>query len=349
MSIPTQPAGFTKVEDFEGAGMTIGQTFNGVNGWVTTDAPKSTVLADPANGGNKVGQWLNGTMSKLLSPAGLPIAQGKTGTVFFQLYQASTVTDHSLGLTDVVAPGAAAFGDYEAQFATIAGTLRVRDGAVAVDTTYGTRVTEWMNVWIVTDNSSDTVKVFVESPLAQTGVIEITSALGPFDFRNGVATNALVSLFFVENTAADVQILIDNIYVDPVTQNLTNPTAAAGDSDNDGMTDTWETTYGLTVGVDDSDGDLDNDDTSNLTEFRLQLLPNDGSSRFAASRDNAGVIAWPSVEGVTFQIQRSLDLGGTWTTLQAAFPAAAAPATSTSYTDPSPPVDKAFYKVGLNP
>ncbi|MES2922174.1 MAG: hypothetical protein V4819_11545 [Verrucomicrobiota bacterium] len=118
--------------------------------------------------------------------------------------------------------------------------------------------------------------------------------------------------------------------------------------DTDGLADAWETTSFGNLNQTGA-GDFDGDDSSNLTEFRLGLNPTSGSSRFAATRDSAGLITWPSVEGATFKIQRSIDLGGAWTTLETAFPAAAAPATSTSYTDPSPPVGKAFYKVGLNP
>jgi hypothetical protein len=351
LSFPIQTAGFTKVEDFEGAGMTLGQTFNGVNGWVSTDPTNTTVVADPSNAGNKVGQWVNGTLSKSLASSALAILQGNTGTFFFQLYQESIATDHSLGLSDVATP--AGFGDYEAQLAsfnaTANGILRVRSGGAAIDTPYSPRVLQWMNVWIVANNSSDTVKVFVESPLAQTGVVEITSTQGPYYFRNGIATNALLSLLFVENTA-NVQVLIDNIHVDPVAQNLTNPTAN-GDSDLDGMADAWETTYGLNVGVNDAAADLDNDGTDNLTEFRLGLLPNQGSSRFTvtsmATTPGNFTLTWPSQTGVTFRIERSLSLASdSWTTLQAAFPGTAGTAT---FTDVTAPVGTAFYRVTLNP
>lgn len=40
------------------------------------------------------------------------------------------------------------------------------------------------------------------------------------------------------------------------------------DTDNDRMPDDWETRYGLIVGVDDSQGDLDGDGTTNLQEFQ---------------------------------------------------------------------------------
>jgi len=120
------------------------------------------------------------------------------------------------------------------------------------------------------------------------------------------------------------------------------------DSDNDGMTDVWETTYfGAGNLSETAAGDFDKDGTANLTEFRLQLVPNSGVSRFAATRGAGGVIQWPSVTGVTFRIERSTTmLPGSWTTVDAAFPGTAGTA---SFTDPSPPAGKAFYKIGLNP
>lgn len=118
------------------------------------------------------------------------------------------------------------------------------------------------------------------------------------------------------------------------------------DADNDGMPDSWETTYfGSTDET--ADGDFDNDGTDNLTEFRLGLIPNNGSSIFQATTASAGALQWPSVEGVTFKIERSTTLAAeSWVVLEAALPGTAG---TTSYTDPAPPAGSAFYRVGLNP
>ena len=124
--------------------------------------------------------------------------------------------------------------------------------------------------------------------------------------------------------------------------------AATGDTDGDGLDDTWETTYfgGLTQGAAD---DFDANGTNNLAEYRLGLIPNSGTSVFAVTRNaTTGQLTWPSKQGVTFRIERSTTLG-TWTALEAAYPAAASPATTTSYTPPAFVGDKAFYRVGLNP
>ncbi|MES2439646.1 MAG: hypothetical protein V4584_11290 [Verrucomicrobiota bacterium] len=127
--------------------------------------------------------------------------------------------------------------------------------------------------------------------------------------------------------------------------NPTSPASNPGDGDSDGMADAWETQYFGNL-TQTAEGDFDGDGTLNLTEFRLGLDPASGGSIFAATRSSAGVIQWPSVTGVTFRIQRSITLNGDWQTLENSFPGTAGTA---SYTDPSPPLGGAFYKVGLNP
>ena len=120
--------------------------------------------------------------------------------------------------------------------------------------------------------------------------------------------------------------------------------SADGDTDDDNLPDSWETTYFSDLD-ETATGDFEHDGTDNLTEYRLGLIPNSGSSRFAASRTSSGVIQWPSATGVTFKIERSTTLTG-WETLEPSFPGTAGTA---SYTDPSPPEGKAFYKITLNP
>ena len=346
-SVPTQPNGFTLMEDFEGAGMTIGQSFGGVNGWVTPVPGTAMVAANPSGTG-KVGLWrrpagaAQAQIYKSLSAMGLQVLQGNTGTVFFQLYMPGATVNHSFGLTDMATP--VAFADFEAQFAAVGTNMLVNKAGTNTDTTYDLRFGQWMNVWVVANNSGDLVKVFAESPDLQTGRIEITLPGSPFGFRNGAATNALVNFLMVENIA-DVPVWIDNIYVDPTTENAANP-AAGGDSDADGMEDAWEVThFGGTTET--ATGDFDKDGTDNLTEFRLGLVPNDGKSGFVAVRASNGTITWPSKAGTTFKIERSTTLGaGGWTTLQATWPGTAG---TTSYTDPTPPAGgKAFYRITLN-
>jgi hypothetical protein len=232
-STPAQPAGFTLVENFEGAGMTIGQTFNGVNEWATT-VPTGAVVADePIAGGDKVGAMIrvagsSFAASKPLTTSGLQVLEGNTGTIFLQLNCSTAAQDNSFGLSDEAAP--TGFGGYETQLVTFSnGSLRLCDTGAVFRDTLPYPVGAWMNVWIVADNATDTYRVYVESPQGQTGQVEITANDGgdAFNFRNGT-TGALTSFLTMVATPASAgsSVFIDNIYVDPTKANLTTPAAA---------------------------------------------------------------------------------------------------------------------------
>lgn len=117
----------------------------------------------------------------------------------------------------------------------------------------------------------------------------------------------------------------------------------SNDTDTDGMDDTWETSYFGDLSQT-AAGDFEGDGTDNLTEYRLGLTPDSGTSRFAVTRTTTGLLEWPSAIGVTFTVQRSETLTG-WTDI-ATIPGTAGTA---SYTDPAPPIGKAFYRILLEP
>jgi hypothetical protein len=122
--------------------------------------------------------------------------------------------------------------------------------------------------------------------------------------------------------------------------------AAIIDTDNDGLTDTWETTYFGNLSQTATD-DFDADGTDNLTEFRLNLIPNSGSSRFAATRSAAGTLTWPSVTGVNFRVERSTTLAAnSW---QQVGNTVAGTAGTATLLDPAPPAGSAFYRIALLP
>ena len=94
-----------------------------------------------------------------------------------------------------------------------------------------------------------------------------------------------------------------------------------------------------------SNADPDGDGSSNLTEFRLGLDPVSGASSFTASgaRSPGGfTLTWPSAAGLSFEVQRSTSLEGPWTVISTVVGAG-------SFTDPSPPTGRAFYRVVLLP
>lgn len=132
---------------------------------------------------------------------------------------------------------------------------------------------------------------------------------------------------------------------DEATGILTSLAPTSNDSDGDGMPDDWETTY-FGGQSQNASADFDSDGTNNLTEYRLNLIPNSSVSRFAATRNAAGLLQWPSAVGVTFTVKRSTTLqAGSWTSIGTITGTAG----TASFTDPSPPAGRAFYQILLEP
>lgn len=111
------------------------------------------------------------------------------------------------------------------------------------------------------------------------------------------------------------------------------------DTDADGMDDNWElANFGSSLSQT-AAGDYDKDGTSNLVEFVLGLDPDNGASTFAVTRTGS-TLTWPSASGLSFLVQRSITLGS-WEDM-------ATVTGSGTWTDPSPPAGKAFYRVVLD-
>ncbi|WP_341404263.1 LamG-like jellyroll fold domain-containing protein [Luteolibacter soli] len=85
--------------------------------------------------------------------------------------------------------------------------------------------------------------------------------------------------------------------------------------------------------------DPDHDGTSNLAEFRLGLNPMSGSSFFGVNLSGS-TLSWPAATGIQFTIQRTTTLAG-WSDVATV----TASSSAGSWTDPSPPAGKAFYRV----
>jgi Concanavalin A-like lectin/glucanases superfamily/Bacterial TSP3 repeat len=91
--------------------------------------------------------------------------------------------------------------------------------------------------------------------------------------------------------------------------------------------------------------DADGDGTTNYDEYLLGLNPADGSSRFAASISGGSTLSWPAANGLSFTIQRSTTLAAdSWVDLATM----TATGSTQTWSDPSPPDGKAFYRVKLN-
>lgn len=132
-----------------------------------------------------------------------------------------------------------------------------------------------------------------------------------------------------------------------------NTLSTPGDSDDDGLSDSWENLYFGNVAAQSGGDDFDGDGTSNLTEQRLGLFPNDVTSRFAVTNSDDTLadgytIGWQGVAGLTFSVQRSSSLAsGSWSVIHTITPVSDGPL---SYTDPAPvPAGRSFYRVLLQP
>ena len=91
--------------------------------------------------------------------------------------------------------------------------------------------------------------------------------------------------------------------------------------------------------------DPDGDGTSNETEFRLGLDPNNGSSAFKAigTRTPGGfMLTWPSATGLTFEIRRGSTPGGIGELIGSVIGVG-------TFTDTTPPSGTSFYRIVLLP
>lgn len=140
--------------------------------------------------------------------------------------------------------------------------------------------------------------------------------------------------------------LIDEVRISNIARSAYDFLWVGGETPDD-LDDAWElANFGSLNQT--NQGDFDNDGTNNITEFLLNLNPTSGSSRFAATVSAGGsTLAWPSAEGISFDIERSTTLTGTWLKIDTVVGAAAQ--TTASFSDPNPPTGgKAFYRVVLH-
>jgi hypothetical protein len=101
------------------------------------------------------------------------------------------------------------------------------------------------------------------------------------------------------------------------------PDAFDNDSDNDGLPDDWERAHGLddslATGDHGAEGDLDEDGVSNHEEWVAGTHPNDEQSflRIEDLTSDAGgrEVAWDSVSGRNYRLQKAQAPGGAWSNL----------------------------------
>lgn len=172
--------------------------------------------------------------------------------------------------------------------------------------------------------------------------------IGGYWQKGSVDSNAAFARLGIGNT--DLWYKLEKGYmsyakgVSQGTQNMT----FAGERGFTYLRSLWEDVlkpYFQSATAPDPDLDTDGDGTTDAAEVRLGLNPANANSRFTLTRVGQE-LRWPSNTGLPFIVQRSNSLSGTgWQTI-ATISGTAGIAT---FTDPSSPAGRAFYRVGLNP
>jgi uncharacterized delta-60 repeat protein len=115
---------------------------------------------------------------------------------------------------------------------------------------------------------------------------------GDFTTFNGVTRNRIARVHSGDSDYDGIEDAADQFPNDTDNDGLTNDIDT--DDDNDGMPDTWETTYGLNPLLNDANGDLDGDGFSNKTEFDNGTDPTvvDAVSKTKNDYNNDGIAGW---------------------------------------------------------
>ena len=122
-----------------------------------------------------------------------------------------------------------------------------------------------------------------------------------------------------------------------------------GDSDNDGMSDSWEQTHFSTTDRD-GGGDFDQDGSSDLAEYLAGTNPANGQSVLEVLHITSGItnerhLIWSAQAGKSYRLEYKTDLqGAVWTSLSQVITATS---TTASASDTSPGSERRFYRVAL--
>lgn len=260
-------AAFVEIDNFEG--YVVGSGINNQGDW-TSESSEIQVTVDPANAANKVlllSTTAEGNFKAYNDSQVINVPNGTTGTLFTRFRMASGVLNVNFGLSDLAAPGANTYNDFESQVRTLNGVLDARDGSgfqsLSGD---GASVDDsdiWYQLWMIANNDSDTVTLYIQSDddPSFTTQTELISADPPTGFRFGTS-DALASLYIVINViGADVY--FDDFWIDSSGANLTNP--IGGDEPVTAVADDIELGVGGALIFDPTENDTGGTDSSSIT------------------------------------------------------------------------------------
>jgi hypothetical protein len=270
-AVPTQAA-WSLLEDFNAL---VPGDINGQASWVSANATGAIVAADPVNASNQVLHRVgNGGASRPLN-----VANGTTASFYLRVYRESATNDDVFGLSDVANPDLGGdFSVFEAQSGVNNTNLRMRDGG-SVQNPAVLVQNVWYNVWLVVDNATDSSRLYLQSdsdPLyvGQTELLSTTAGDTDWDFRNGVASNALVAFLVKATNGPTSSVYYDDLYLDTAGANTLLPTSTLllGDTDGNGKVEAADfnpirDNFQKTV-MNRSQGDLTGDLKVNFLDFR---------------------------------------------------------------------------------
>ncbi|GAB1855645.1 hypothetical protein MHTCC0001_04790 [Flavobacteriaceae bacterium MHTCC 0001] len=206
---------FFRIDDFNNLNTGV---LNNQNQWVS-NSNTIIVEVDPENSTNKILTLGSGsinvyrTLTRTIRPCDI-------GTVFFRMKRNGLINEN-LGLSDVGVPSE--FSDFENQINFQDNdVLSVRDGGefTALTTLENN---QWYNVWMVTNNPTDTYKIYIQSEGDNEPVLLSSGAQNVFNYRNGSASNPLTA-FFIKQDNSSGSFSLDDIYIDHSQENLNFPT-----------------------------------------------------------------------------------------------------------------------------
>ncbi len=208
------------VDDFEsysvGNANPGGSNAFNVNGgpWTSNIGSQTGLVA--VNGGGSTLHlafgWNSGQRGA--SRTGTTIADGDQGTYYFRMRTEDASPDVSFGLSDVASGSAFGYGDFEVQIGLVNNggpTLGARNGGVFEQVVPGLSANTWYDIWLVVDNESDTYDAYYGTSGDPEGIAFATKFAEGFSFRNGAASNDLVSFMTLSNNHEDLNAHLDDV------------------------------------------------------------------------------------------------------------------------------------------